>query len=247
MAQTSANTRPANLKAAESSTDTIFNPYSARYASNSDASDIDAVVRSVFGSSAPNSSVSREMRRKNTIYIVATKHDQSQAFPEDGLSQNGERGWRNRIKSIFSSSHNGSGNRQNSSSIIGAVSIWTPIDQAHIMMIASHPDERRRGVGELLIIASLCEAIKIGANNVTLEVRRSNKAARSLYGKYGFSDIGIRRNYYSDNREDAVIMATPSFANLNYIRSLQRRCNGYFIVRGETELQVNPKQYLSLP
>ena len=246
MAQTTANIRPANHAVADSSAETIVNPYRARYATNSDASTIDSVVRSVFGSTAPNSSTSREMRRNNTTYIVATKNDGNGNFTGDATQQDATNGWRHRITSLFSSYSNNSGDRQ-SSSIVGAVGIWTPVDQAHIMMIATHGDERRRGVGDLLIIATLCEAIKNGAINVTLEVRKSNDAARALYGKYGFSDIGVRRNYYANNREDAVIMATPSFTDLSYIRTLQRRCHGYFIVRGETELQVDPGQYLALP
>jgi hypothetical protein len=102
-------------------------------------------------------------------------------------------------------------------------------------------------VGELLIISTLCEAIKSGAANATLEVRKSNHAARALYRKYGFNDIGIRRRYYADNREDAVIMATPSFANLDYMRSLRRRCDSYFAVRGKTQLHVEIAQLLALP
>ena len=89
--------------------------------------------------------------------------------------------------------------------------------------------------------------MKSRADHATLEVRRSNEAAQSLYRKYGFRDIGIRRRYYSDNHEDAVIMATPSFANLDYLRTLQRRCKGYFAVRGDADLQVDPWDYLTLP
>ena len=155
--------------------------------------------------------------------------------------------WRRRLRSLISVSVGNLEPLSDSRSIVGLVGIWTPVDQAHIMVIASRPSERRQGVGELLVIATLCEAVKIGATNVTLEVRKSNDAALTLYRKYGFSEIGIRRRYYSDNHEDAVIMATPSFANLDYIRSLQRRRDGYFMAKGDTEIQVDPWQYLTLP
>lgn len=230
----------------ENGADATTNPYRARYASNGDASAIDFVVKEAFGATAPKSSAAREMKRKNTTYIVVTK---------DPLSGNGNNdidypigmNWHRRLRSLFTVSVGDVEPHQSSRSIVGLVGIWTPVDQAHVMVIASRPNERRQGVGELLIIATLCEAIKIGATNATLEVRKSNDAAQMLYRKYGFSEIGIRRRYYSDNREDAVIMATPSFANLDYVRSLQSRCDSYFSVRGHTEIQLDPSRYLTLP
>lgn len=222
------------------------NPYRARYASNGDAFAIDFVIKEAFGATAPKSSAAREMKRKNTTYIVVTKdsHDDNGRDVADhsmGMS------WHRRLRSLISVSAGKLEPEQGSRSIVGLVGIWTPVDQAHIMVIASRPSERRQGVGELLTIATLCEAAKIGATNVTLEVRKSNDVAQTLYRKYGFSEIGVRRRYYSDNHEDAVIMATPSFANLDYIRSLRRRCDGYFSARGDTEIQVDPRQYLTLP
>lgn len=130
--------------------------------------------------------------------------------------------------------------------VVGLVSIWTALDQAHIVVIATHPNEHRRGIGELLVIATIVEALKTGAANATLEVRKSNNAARSLYRKYGFNDVGIRHRYYHDNREDAIIMSTPAFSNLEYKRSLIRRWNGYLSIRGKTKLQFDPTPYLAL-
>ena len=220
------------------------NPYRARYASNRDAFAIDFVIKEAFGASAPKSSAAREMKRKNTTYIVVTKDSQGGNGGDVTDYQMGM-SWHRKLRSLVWTSDIEP--VRGSRSIVGLVGIWTPVDQAHIMVIASRPSERRQGVGELLTIATLCEAAKIGATNVTLEVRKSNGAAQTLYRKYGFSEIGIRRRYYSDNHEDAVIMATPSFANLDYIRALHRRCGGYFSARGDTEIQVDPWQYLTLP
>ena len=71
--------------------------------------------------------------------------------------------------------------------------------------------------------------------------------ARSLYRKYGFADVGIRHRYYHDNREDAIIMSTPSFSDLGYRRSLRSRFTSYFSARGQTALQVDPMPFLTLP
>ena len=67
---------------------------------------------------------------------------------------------------------------------------------------------RRQGIGERLLLALLDLARARGADEGTLEVRPSNKAARRLYEKYGFRNAGVRPGYYTDNHEDALIMTT---------------------------------------
>jgi ribosomal-protein-alanine N-acetyltransferase len=79
---------------------------------------------------------------------------------------------------------------------------------AHIVTICVRRSHRGQGVGELLLIGAIERAVARGATEVTLEVRPSNVVARNLYRKYGFTDRGVRKSYYSDNREDAVIMTT---------------------------------------
>jgi ribosomal-protein-alanine N-acetyltransferase len=74
----------------------------------------------------------------------------------------------------------------------------------HVMNIAVDPDRRRRGIGTALITA-LLERVEPDAQ-LTLEVRRSNDAALALYERFGFRSAGVRRRYYADNGEDAVIM-----------------------------------------
>ncbi len=105
--------------------------------------------------------------------------------------------------------------------VVGYGGMWLMVDEAHISTIASHPEWRRRGIGELLLVAMLERAAEIGANVVTLEVRVSNAAAQSLYKKYGFRVAGRRKGYYSDNGEDALIMSTPSITTASYVRRLE--------------------------
>ena len=84
--------------------------------------------------------------------------------------------------------------------------MWLVLDEGHITNIAVHPDYRGRGIGEKLVLAMLELARNSGIAGVTLEVRVSNNAAKKLYNKLGFVDSGIRKGYYSDTGEDAVIM-----------------------------------------
>ena len=105
---------------------------------------------------------------------------------------------------------------QEVASIIGFAGLWLMVDEAHITTIAMHPDHRRRGLGELLLMSLVDIAYSIKAKWVTLEVRVSNYTAQSLYRKYGFRDAGLRRRYYSDNQEDALIMWTDEINSLEY-------------------------------
>ena len=90
--------------------------------------------------------------------------------------------------------------------VIGYGGMWLVLDEAHITNIAIHPDYRRKGAGRLIMETMMKEAVKSGAERMTLEVRVSNKPAISLYTSLGFEEGGIRKGYYANNREDALIM-----------------------------------------
>ena len=102
------------------------------------------------------------------------------------------------------------------SAIVAFAGLWLMIDESHITTIAVHPDHRGRGVGELMLNALITISRDIGARMVTLEVRVSNSVAQNLYRKYGFKEAGIRRRYYSDNHEDALIMWTEEINSPAY-------------------------------
>ncbi len=105
--------------------------------------------------------------------------------------------------------------------IIGYGGFWMMVDEAHISTLAVAPAYRRRGVGELLLLALIEEAQRRGAAAVTLEVRVSNLPAQRLYEKYGFTVQGRRVRYYSDNGEDAYIMTTPPLRSASYRETLE--------------------------
>lgn len=90
--------------------------------------------------------------------------------------------------------------------IIGYAGVWIVLDEAHVTNIAISQSHRHRGLGERLLVELICRAKQYGALSMTLEVRTSNIAAQRLYEKLGFVKRGIRRQYYSDTKEDALIM-----------------------------------------
>ncbi len=100
--------------------------------------------------------------------------------------------------------------------IVGFVGVWFMVDEAHITVIGVRDEYRRHGIGELLLLAAAEGAMQRGAHVLTLEVRISNQAAQGLYKKYGFQAVGTRKGYYTDNREDAVIMTTDSIGSPTY-------------------------------
>lgn len=91
--------------------------------------------------------------------------------------------------------------------VVAYAGMWLVIDEGHVTNIAVHPAHRGKGYGELVTRSLMQLASNTGMVWMTLEVRRSNEVAQSLYHKVGFIDVGYRKRYYEDNREDALIMA----------------------------------------
>jgi ribosomal-protein-alanine N-acetyltransferase len=92
-----------------------------------------------------------------------------------------------------------------SSSIAGYLCRWLVTDECHILNVAVDPDFRCAGIGTILMGEAIAEASMKKAAMITLEVRRSNLAARSLYRKLKFEERRLRKNYYGIG-EDAIIM-----------------------------------------
>lgn len=92
--------------------------------------------------------------------------------------------------------------------------LWFIVDEAHIATIATHPDFRRQGIGEQILIQALLDVRAEGARRAFLEVRAGNVAAQSMYRKYGFVVDGIRPRYYRDNNEDALLMSLEGLEHL---------------------------------
>jgi len=90
--------------------------------------------------------------------------------------------------------------------VIGFVGTWIVLDESHITNIAIHPNYRKQGIASKLLEKFLTYCQSQGCVAYTLEVRSGNKAAKALYEKYNFKQDGVRKGYYEDNKEDAIIM-----------------------------------------
>ena len=90
--------------------------------------------------------------------------------------------------------------------VAGYIGSQTVMDETDMMNVAVHPDFRRRGIAEALVTGLVEELKNNGSHCLTLEVRASNAPAIALYEKLGFSEIGRRKNYYRNPREDALIL-----------------------------------------
>lgn len=91
--------------------------------------------------------------------------------------------------------------------ICGVIVVWLVVDEAHIGTIAVHPDYRRQGIATRLLKHSLRSLQMQGARSVYLEVRRSNAAAKALYEQLGFKQSNVRKGYYQNDGEDALILS----------------------------------------
>ena len=90
--------------------------------------------------------------------------------------------------------------------VLAYAGMWFVLDEAHVCNVAVHPDHRRKGYGMLIFSELEKLAMENSMSMMTLEVRRSNIAAQNLYHACGFLDVGYRKRYYEDNKEDALIM-----------------------------------------
>jgi [ribosomal protein S18]-alanine N-acetyltransferase len=107
--------------------------------------------------------------------------------------------WRRWLQSL-------NGGHQHKRRIVAYGGLWRVMQEAHISTIASHPNWRGRGYGEIMLAAMICKALELKASYVVLEVRITNEVAQNLYRKYAFNTVAVKPRYYRDNGEDAYDM-----------------------------------------
>ncbi len=179
--------------------------------------DIDAVLtidREAFPTEWPPPNLRRELDNRLAHYIVACDAEEVVAPAEEAAvpAKKGLAGIVSRLRRRFSLAPDPLRERRapGPERIVGFAGIWVMAEEAHVTTIATSIGDRRQGVGELLLQSIVHLAATLRATIVTLEVRISNDGAQALYTKYGFRQVGLQRSYYSDNREDAVLMSTEN-------------------------------------
>jgi ribosomal-protein-alanine N-acetyltransferase len=117
--------------------------------------------------------------------------------------------------------------------LVGYAGLMMTLDEAHVTTIAVEPKRHRAKIGTRLLLVLVREAIARGATAITLEVRMSNIGAQDLYRRFGFGPVGVRKNYYQEVNEDALVMWArdvdqPDYAAL--LDSIERMVPGETIV-----------------
>jgi ribosomal-protein-alanine N-acetyltransferase len=106
--------------------------------------------------------------------------------------------------------------------VIGYGGVMCYAEEAHVTTIAVDPEQQRRKIGTRVLYELIKEAREMGAESVSLEVRMSNWGAQRMYGKFGFRPVGVRKNYYQETGEDALVMWADDIRTSAYSRLLDR-------------------------
>ncbi|MFC1982884.1 ribosomal protein S18-alanine N-acetyltransferase [Chloroflexota bacterium] len=198
-------------------------PYSVRLMRKEDVPQVNEIDREVFPTQWPPPNYHHELGNLLARYIVACEETEIPEKPEaktppETTSQGLAHRVRNRLGRFFGLEKLPPDRQP----LIGFAGIWVLSDEAHITNIAARKRYQHRGIGELLLISIIDLAKEMKANIMTLEVRASNTVAQNLYRKYGFTQVGLRRGYYTDNREDGILMSTESFNSTSFKAQFQR-------------------------
>jgi ribosomal-protein-alanine N-acetyltransferase len=106
--------------------------------------------------------------------------------------------------------------------VVGYAGLISYGDEAHVTTIAVDPEFQRLKIGTRLLYELVREALELEARAVSLEVRVTNWGAQRLYGRFGFRPVGVRRNYYQETNEDALVMWTDNIRTREYHELLER-------------------------
>jgi len=176
-----------------------------------DIAQVADVERESFPAMWPQTAYKRELANKLARYLVLTELRDTEIEPPatSGL-------WGALRRIIGSDTPAGTHEY-----LLGFIGLWLMVGEAHIVTVAVRERYRRMGIGERLVIAALELAQDAEQDEATLEVRASNEPAQRLYEKYGFARLGLRKRYYTDNNEDAVIMTTPPLTDPTFFAHFQ--------------------------
>ena len=194
-------------------------PVYLRRLQKEDITEVVEIEREAFSPIWVSSPFKRDLNNKRACYLVACIEPDDFELPASDDAIEAPRSWLSRLAGRLGFGEDDSAAAGTEDfAIAGYVSVWYQGDEAHIVEIAVRETLRGNGIGELLLIGSLREAVAYGSQVMTLEARVSNFIAQRLYEKYSFKSVGIRKGYYSDNREDAVIMTTSPIYTEEYGR-----------------------------
>ena len=203
-----------------------------------DISQVAEIEREAFPTTWPPTPFKRELQNRLANYLV-TWTPTSQQNADSTSPQAADAAvkpwswiprWLMGIRDLFSPAPTAS---TDAGFIAGYVGIWFMSDEAHIVAIGVRTAFQRMGLGELLMQGGVELSMARRMRSMTLEARVSNTPAHALYEKYGFRKVGVRKAYYADNREDALIMTAEDILSTGYQEMFESRVEAYRQRRGE--------------
>lgn len=209
-----------------------------------DVTQVSEIDREAFPTQWPAPNYRRELLSGVSHYIVVCDDSAGTSIPSpaEGESSPEPAGWAARLRRWFGHEPAQPSPKELTERVAGFAGIWVIGDEAHITSIAVREKYRGRGIGELLMMALFGLARSYGAQTITLEVRVSNAVAQSLYTKFGFSPVGTRRGYYTDNREDALLMSTDNIFSEACQERLGRLKREHVEKWGESQCELTNNQ-----
>ena len=203
---------------------------SVRLMHKEDISQVTEIDREAFPAIWPPINYHDELKNPLAHYVVTVDDGKTMENSDEKIApQKGIPWLTSRVRQLFNHEQTINSETPPSSKqyIIGFAGFWTMADEAHIISLAVRKALYRCGRGELLLIATIDLATQLKTHIITLEVRASNSAAISLYQKYGFTQVGLRRGYYIDNKEDAILMSTEDVTLASFQAHLQQLKGSY--------------------
>ncbi len=176
----------------------IKNSYRVKIADKNDSNEISKLEESIFSDDSNSVSFINEIKYKNKYHILLVR----EIVEKNNFIINLVKKLL-KLRNIFSSKFN---DYSSSDFISGFIGVWFYEYESYISTFGVREFERGKGLGELLLIQAIYNVIYKGGKSISLEVRKSNFEAIKLYQKYGFRKVGMRKFYYSNNNEDAIIM-----------------------------------------
>ncbi len=192
-----------------------------------DIEQANAIEKDAFPDLFPPTSFSRELKRDRATIIVAEVNENVDGWQElipphhNNVSKS----------NLYRSGYTGHGKGQKF--LTGLLMLWEMAGEAHIISLGVRRNFRRRGIGELLMLNCFYKCVRSAYTAISLEVRSSNKAAQELYLKHGFLVEGVRKAYYSDNREDALIMNVRNILSPSHLKRMSNLKKTYAASYGQ--------------